>query len=179
MESPISVNWWVLALRGVAGVLLAIAAFAYTGMTLAVLIALLALYLFIDGILAIVAGARGRSWLMFTEGLFGLIAGFVTVLLPGLTALALALVIAAWAILTGIAELAVAIWLRRLIANEWTLAFGGVASIVLGVLMVIFPRAGLLAIVWIIGAYALVWGILLLGLAFRLRSHRGRLIVAP
>jgi uncharacterized membrane protein HdeD (DUF308 family) len=179
MELAITSNWWVLALRGVAGILLGIAAFALTGITLVVLIALFAAYLLVDGVLAIVAGTRGRSWLIVAEGALGVVAGLVAVLIPALTALALALLIAAWAILTGIAELAAAIRLRRLISNEWLLAGAGILSIVFGLLIALFPGAGLVAIVWIIGAYALVWGVMLLALAFRLRGHQGRLIVAP
>jgi uncharacterized membrane protein HdeD (DUF308 family) len=117
--------------------------------------------------------------LIAAEGALGVVAGLVAVLIPALTALALALLIAAWAILTGIAELAAAIRLRRLISNEWLLAGAGILSIVFGLLIALFPGAGLVAIVWIIGAYALVWGVMLLALAFRLRGHQGRLIVAP
>jgi uncharacterized membrane protein HdeD (DUF308 family) len=179
MELAIASNWWVLALRGVAGIVLGIAAFTLTGITLVVLITLFAAYLFVDGLLAIVAGARGRSWLVVAEGALGVVAGLVGVLFIPLTALALALLIAAWAILTGIAELAAAIRLRRLISNEWLLAGGGILSIVFGLLIALFPGAGLVAIVWIIGAYALVWGVILLALAFRLRGHQGRLMVAP
>jgi uncharacterized membrane protein HdeD (DUF308 family) len=179
MELAITSNWWVLALRGVAGILLGIAAFALTGITLVVLIALFAAYLLVDGVLAIVAGTRGRSWLIAAEGALGVVAGLVAVLFPALTALGLALLIAAWAILTGVAELAAAIRLRRLISNEWLLAGAGTLSIVFGLLIALFPGAGLVAIVWIIGAYALVWGVMLLALAFRLRGHQGRLILAP
>jgi uncharacterized membrane protein HdeD (DUF308 family) len=179
MESAITGNWWVVALRGVAGIILGIAAFAVTGITLAVLIALFAAYLFVDGVLAILAGSRGRSWLIVAEGVVGVIAGFVAVLFPALTALALAILIAVWAILTGIAELAAAIRLRRMINNEWLLGLSGIISIVFGVLIALFPAAGLVAIVWLIGAYALVWGVLNLALAFRLRGSHGSLMVAP
>jgi uncharacterized membrane protein HdeD (DUF308 family) len=179
MESAITGNWWVVALRGVAGILLGIAAFLVTGITLAVLIALFAAYLFVDGVLAILAGSRGRSWLIVAEGVVGVIAGFVALLFPALTALALAILIAVWAILTGIAELAAAIRLRRMIRNEWLLGLSGIISIVFGVLIALFPGAGLVAIVLLIGAYALVWGVLNLALAFRLRGSPGSLMVAP
>jgi uncharacterized membrane protein HdeD (DUF308 family) len=179
MELTITNNWWVLALRGIAGILFGIAAFLWTGITLIALIALFAAYLFVNGVLAVFAGVRGRSWLMVAEGVVGIIAGLVTVLIPALTALALALLIAAWAILTGIAQLAAAVRLRRLISNEWLLAGGGILSIVFGLLITLFPGAGLVAIVWVIGAYTLVWGAILLALGLRLRGHQGRLMVAP
>jgi uncharacterized membrane protein HdeD (DUF308 family) len=102
----------------------------------------------------------------------------LTILYPGITVVALAIVIGVWAILAGIAEVWAAVVLRRMIANEWLLGISGVLSIAFGVLVAIFPRSGLVAIVWIIGIYAIVWGILLVALGFRLRSSRGRLVVS-
>jgi uncharacterized membrane protein HdeD (DUF308 family) len=179
MELTITNNWWVLALRGIAGVLFGIAAFLWTGITLVALIALFAAFLFVNGVLAVFAGARGRSWLTVAEGVVAIVAGLITVLLPPVTALALALLIAAWAIITGITQIAAAVRLRSFISNEWLLAGGGILSIVFGVLIVFFPGAGLVAITWVIGAYAFVWGVILFALALRLRGHHGSLIVAP
>jgi uncharacterized membrane protein HdeD (DUF308 family) len=127
----------------------------------------------VDGVFALVAGALGRSWLLILEGVLGVVAGIIALVWPGITAIALLFVVAAWALLTGVAELAAAIRLRRLIRNEWLLVIGGVASVVFGILLVVNPRAGLLALVWLVGAYALVFGVILVGLAYRLRSSRG------
>jgi uncharacterized membrane protein HdeD (DUF308 family) len=177
MESAFVINWWVLALRGVAGILLGIAAFVVTGITLAALILLLAVYLFIDGAVALFAGIWGRSWLLIAEGVIGLAAGIAIVLRPGLALVLLALIVAVWAIFTGIIELGAAVALRRVIKGEWLLAAGGVLSIVFGVMVAIFPFAGLLAIVWIIGAYAIIWGVLFLALALRTRGMRAVVVI--
>jgi uncharacterized membrane protein HdeD (DUF308 family) len=178
MHSSITLNWWAIALRGVAAILLGIAAFALTGITLLVLLAVFVAYLFIDGVFALVAGVRGRSWILAIEGALGIIVGVIALVWPNVTLLALALLIAAWAILTGIAELAAAVSLRRVIRGEWLLALGGVLSIVFGIVVALFPAAGLFAIVYVIGAYALVWGVILLALAFRLRGYHRTPIVA-
>jgi uncharacterized membrane protein HdeD (DUF308 family) len=100
----------------------------------------------------------------------GIVASAVAILWPGITAFALVIVIAAWALLTGAFEIAAAIRLRKVIAGEWLLALSGVASIIFGFLMIAFPLAGALAIAYMVGIYALVFGVLLMALGFRLRS---------
>jgi uncharacterized membrane protein HdeD (DUF308 family) len=172
MDVAIAGKWWVLALRGLAGILLGIAAFAWPGITLLVLVILLGAYLLADGVLALIAGGLGRSWLLLLEGALGIVAGLLAVFWPAITAVVLLFLVAAWAIVTGVTELVAAIRLRRFIKREWLLVLGGVASIVFGILLVVWPAAGLLTLVWLTGAYALVFGALLLGLAFRLRGSR-------
>jgi uncharacterized membrane protein HdeD (DUF308 family) len=136
-------------------------------------------YALVDGISAITAGARaGRrgdrwGWLVF-EGIVGVAAGILTFFVPQLTAVALLFFIAFWAIITGIAEIAQAIRLRKLVKGEWMLGLAGVLSIVLGILLFASPGAGALALVWVIGIYAIIFGVLMLSLAFRLRSWARR-----
>ncbi|MDP9247969.1 MAG: DUF308 domain-containing protein [Candidatus Dormibacteraeota bacterium] len=172
-------RWWLLALRGVASILLGIAAFVVPGITLLVLVILFGAYLLIDGVLAIVAGAMGRSWLLVLEGAAGVIAGLLTLVWPGITAVVLLILTAAWAIVTGVAELVAAYRLRRIVRNEWLLILLGVASIIFGIALVIRPGAGLLALVYLIGAYCLLFGVLLVALALRLRSISTRGGVLP
>ena len=172
-------RWWLLALRGVASSLLGIAAFVVPGITLLVLVILFGAYLLIDGVLAIVAGAMGRSWLLVLEGAAGVIAGLLTLVWPGITAVVLLILTAAWAIVTGVAELVAAYRLRRIVRNEWLLILLGVASIMFGIALVIRPGAGLLALVYLIGAYCLLFGVLLVALALRLRSISTRGGVLP
>jgi uncharacterized membrane protein HdeD (DUF308 family) len=172
-------RWWLLALRGVASILLGIAAFVVPGITLLVLVILFGAYLLIDGVLAIVAGAMGRSWLLVLEGAAGVIAGLLTLVWPGITAVVLLILTAAWAIVTGVAELVAAYRLRRIVRNEWLLILLGVASIMFGIALVIRPGAGLLALVYLIGAYCLLFGVLLVALALRLRSISTRGGVLP
>jgi uncharacterized membrane protein HdeD (DUF308 family) len=173
-------NWWALALRGVAAILLGILAFAWPGITLFVLVLFFGAYMLVDGIFAIVAAVRAageedRWWLLLIEGILGVLAGLVAFFWPGLTALALLYFIAAWAIVTGIMEIVAAVRLRQEIEGEWALGLSGLLSVIFGVLLVVLPApAGLLSLVWLIGAYAVATGVLLLILAFRVRSEAGR-----
>jgi uncharacterized membrane protein HdeD (DUF308 family) len=173
-------NWWALALRGVAAILFGILAFAWPGITLFVLVLFFGAYMLVDGIFAIVAAVRAageedRWWLLLIEGILGVLAGLVAFFWPGLTALALLYFIAAWAIVTGIMEIVAAVRLRQEIEGEWALGLSGLLSVIFGVLLVVLPApAGLLSLVWLIGAYAVATGVLLLILAFRVRSEAGR-----
>ena len=172
----LSRNWWALALRGLAAILFGILAFAWPGITLFVLVVFFGAYMLVDGIFAIVAavraaGEQARWWLLLLEGVLGVGVGLVAFFWPGLTALALLYLIAAWAIVTGIMEIAAAIRLRREMVGEWALILGGALSVLFGVLLVVIPaRAGLLSLTWLIGAYAVVFGVLQVILAFRVRN---------
>jgi len=168
-------HWWLVALRGVVSILFGVAAFLWPGITLVVLVAFFGAYMFVDGILALVSALRfrheGERWVMLVlEGVIGVAIGVVTFLWPGITALAWLYTIAAWAIVTGILEIVVAARLRSILVGWVLLALAGIASIALGVALAAMPLAGLVAWVWLVGAYAIVFGILLVALAFRLRS---------
>ena len=169
-------NWWAIVLRGIAGILFGIITFLAPGISLAALVLLFGAYAFADGVLSIVSAVRRRGadrwWLLLLQGIVGIGAGVVTLLWPGITAIALLFVIAAWALVGGALQVAVAIRLRKVITGEWLLALGGVLSIAFGVLLVLFPGPGALALVIWIGAYAFVFGILLLVLGFKLRGLR-------
>jgi uncharacterized membrane protein HdeD (DUF308 family) len=177
MAAVLSKYWWLVALRGLAAVVFGVLALVWPGLTLNVLIYLLAAYLLVDGIFSIVAafrerGGRDRWWVDLLEGLLGVLAGLAIIVLPGLTALVLLYILAAWAVLTGILEIVTAIQLRRELQGEFFMILSGIASIAFGVLIALFPGDGLLAVVWIIGIYAILFGILLIVLAFRLRGYR-------
>jgi uncharacterized membrane protein HdeD (DUF308 family) len=173
----LSRNWWVVLLRGVAGILFGVFTFLAPGISLAALVLLYGAWAFADGVLAIATAVRRRGeadrwWVLVLQGVLGIAAGVVTLFWPAITALVLLYVIAAWAIATGVLEVAAAIRLRKVVAGEWMLALSGVLSIVLGVVLVLFPGIGALGVVFWIGAYALVSGALLVALAVRLRSRR-------
>ncbi len=175
MHTILARNWWAIALRGLFAVLFGVAAFVWPGITLVVLVLLWGAYALVDGIFALVAAVRaaerrGTWWPLVLEGILGIVAGVLTFIWPGITALVLLYLIAAWAILTGIAEIVAAVRLRRVLTGEWLLGLAGVVSIIFGVLLIVFPGAGALAVIWLIGAYALVFGIVLIVLGFRLRS---------
>jgi uncharacterized membrane protein HdeD (DUF308 family) len=172
-------NWGWIALRGAIAILFGLVALFYPTITLATLIMFFGAYALIDGIFMVVSAIANRHgeprWItLLLGGLLGIAAGVVTYTWPGLTAVVLLAVIAVWAILMGVFEVAAAIRLRRQLEGEWALIFAGLLSVAFGVFVVMRPRAGALAIVFWIGAYALISGIALLSLGFRLRSW-GRL----
>lgn len=175
MITSLARNWWVVALRGVFAVLFGILAFIWPGVTVGALVILYGAYALADGIFAVISAFRAaeahqRWWPFVWEGVFGIAAGLIAFIYPGITALALLYIIGFWAILTGIFEISAAIRLRREITGEWALGLGGLASLVFGILLIVFPGAGVLSVIWLIGAYAIAFGVLLLFVAFRLRG---------
>jgi len=166
--------WWALALRGLFAVLFGLLAFLIPGITLLTLVLLFGAYVLLDGIFDILAAIRSPShhWALVLEGIVGIVAGILTFVWPGMTAMVLLYLIAFWAIFTGVLEIVAGIRLRRALANELLLILMGVVSLFFGFLILIFPGAGALAVVLWIGAYAFVFGIMLLVLAFRLRGFR-------
>jgi uncharacterized membrane protein HdeD (DUF308 family) len=180
MLHSLTANWWALALRGLVAVLFGLLTFFLPGITLVTLVLLFGAYALVDGVFNLVAFFRVAShqWALLIEGVIGTIAGVLTFVWPAMTAIVLLYVIAFWAILTGIFEIIAGIRLRKVVTTEWLLLLTGVLSVLFGFLIVFAPGAGALAIVLWIGAYALVFGIFMLALAFRLRGHR-RLIAQP
>jgi uncharacterized membrane protein HdeD (DUF308 family) len=175
MNFVLARNWWSLVLRGLLGILIGIVTFISPGITLAALVFLFAGYALVDGVVSLAgamrAAAADERWgALLIEGIAGIVAAFVTVLWPAITALGLVYVIAAWSIVTGIAELVAAVRLRKYISGEWLLALGGIASVIFGILVAAVPLAGALVIALWFGAYAFVFGVILVGLGFRLRS---------
>jgi uncharacterized membrane protein HdeD (DUF308 family) len=175
MVHALAKNWWLLLLRGIAAIIFGLLAFAWPGLTLVTLILLYGAYALVDGVLAIIAaitgGVPGSRWWLAIVGLLGIAAGLVTFLTPGLTALVLLFFIAGWAIVTGVFEIIGAIKLRKEIDNEWLLILGGIISVLFGVGIMLAPGAGALALVWVIGAYSVVMGVIFVALAFRLKKH--------
>jgi uncharacterized membrane protein HdeD (DUF308 family) len=172
-------NWWAVVLRGVCAVLFGVGAFAWPGLTLAVLVLMYGAYALVDGVLAVVWAITRRQqgafpWSLFLSGLAGIAVGVITFGLPGLTALLLLYLIAGWAIVRGLFEVVAAIALRREIEHEWLLAASGALSIFFGIFLVAAPGAGALAVLWAIGAFAVVIGLLMVALGFRLRAMKDR-----
>jgi uncharacterized membrane protein HdeD (DUF308 family) len=175
MVHALAKNWWLLLLRGIAAIIFGLLAFAWPGLTLLTLILFYGAFALVDGVLAIAAaitgGVPGSRWWLAIVGLLGIAAGLLTFLTPGLTALVLLFFIAGWAIVTGVFEIIGAIKLRKEIDNEWLLILGGIISVLFGVGMMLAPGAGALALVWVIGAYSVVLGVIFVALAFRLKKH--------
>jgi uncharacterized membrane protein HdeD (DUF308 family) len=170
-------NWWAVALRGAAALVFGILTALWPDIGLTALVVLFGSFAIVYGVFNIITAVRRRRderrwWALLLEGVVSVAVGTVTLIMPDLTALALVYVIAAWAILTGILEIAAAIMLRRHIRGEWWLALAGMLSVAFGAVLAIWPGVGALALVLWIGAYAIVLGILLIALGFKLRRLR-------
>jgi uncharacterized membrane protein HdeD (DUF308 family) len=180
LSSILSRAWWLLLLRGVVAVAFGILTWVQPGISLAALVLLFGAYCMADGILGVwtaIAGPKDHEywWLLLLQGLLGIGVGALTFLAPGITALALLFYIAIWAVATGVLEIAAAIRLRKEVSNEWFLLLSGLASVVFGALLAAQPGAGALAVLWLIGSYAIVFGVLLLLLAFKTRRFARKL----
>jgi uncharacterized membrane protein HdeD (DUF308 family) len=172
-------NWWLLLLRGIVAIAFGILAFAWPGITLLTLIFFWGAYAVADGIFALWSaisgkggGEMGSRWWLVLVGICGVVAGLLAFVMPGVTALVLLLFIAAWAIVTGVLQVWGAIRLRKEIEGEWLLILSGLLSIAFGLILVVQPGAGALAVIWLIGTFAILEGCLLVALAFRLKKHK-------
>ena len=176
----LSRNWWTFLVRGIIAVLFGVAAFLWPGLTIATLVIVFGAYVVIDGILAIIDGISSREsndrwWLQILIGIAGIVVGLWAMAFPGLTAVGLMYFIAAWWLVTGVLQIIFAIRVRKEITNEWILILSGALSAILGLIFMIFPGSGALSLIWIIGLYAILFGILLIILAFRLKGLGTRL----
>ena len=166
----------MLLLRGIAGILFGILAFVWPGLTLLTLVVLYGAFALVDGVLSLIAAFSGSAkpvptWWLVVVGLLGIAAGIVAFVWPGITAIALVLLIGAWALVHGIFEIIGAIQLRKEIDNEWWLILCGALSVVFGLIVLFAPGAGALGLIWAIAAYSIAFGIMFVGLALRLRKH--------
>ncbi len=168
-------RWWILALRGLAAIAFGVLTFFTPGLTLLVLVLAFGVYALADGVfdlaMAVRKGREGEPWgALAFGGVAGVAAGVITLFRPTIGAMALLILIALRAIFVGMSEIATAIRLRKVIRGEWMLGLAGLLSVAFGLALVFFPRAGALAVALWIGAFAVVYGGLLVGLAFKVRS---------
>ena len=163
-------HWWVMLLRGIVAILFGVIAFLWPGLTLASLVLLVGVAFLSDGIASVAAGLRGRFWQSTLIGVVSILAGLATFFSPGLTAMALLYVIAFWAIVRGVFEILAAIEFRKVIEGEVLLGLAGLLSIAFGVFIILNPGAGALSIVWMLATYAVLLGVTLVILSFRLKS---------
>src|SRR6266446_267303 len=168
-------HWWVPVIRGIAAIVFGVIAFAYPGLTVAMLVLFFGAWVLIDGVFRIAGAIGGRAsdpeWgFHLVIGIIGIIIGFLTFHAPQITALAVIIYIAAWALMIGATEIATAIKLRREIKGEWFLILMGLLSIAFAALLLWNPLAGAAALIWIIAWYAVIFGVLGIFLGFRLRS---------
>ncbi|HEX7100429.1 MAG TPA: HdeD family acid-resistance protein [Acidimicrobiia bacterium] len=168
-------DWWTFVLRGFLAVAFGLAALIWPEITLIALVAVFGAYVLVDGIVAVIFSLGGRGNIRWWTALWGLIsvgAGVAVFMWPEITAMALVYLIAAWAFLTGVLEITAAIVWRREMRNEWVLIVSGALSILVGLVLAVFPGEGAISLVWLIGAYAVVVGVLLIVVGFRLRDLR-------
>jgi uncharacterized membrane protein HdeD (DUF308 family) len=175
MMDDLARNWGFIFLRGLAAIVFGVLTFAWPGLTLVSLVLLYGVFAIFDGVFAIGAAIRGGQaaprWWLALLGVLGLAAGVVTLAWPGLTGLLLLYFIAGWAIVSGVLQIIGAIRLRKEIEGEWLLIASGVLSVLFGVFVVANPGAGALGLAFAIGTFAVIYGVLLIGFALRLRSH--------
>ncbi len=175
MIAMLARNWWAIGIRGAAGILFGLVALFLPGATMLSLVLLFAAYVFVDGVFGIVSAVRAaraqeRWGLLVLEGLVDIAVAVVAVLWPGITVVAFVFLVAFWAIFTGILELAAAFRLEFIDGRGW-LIFGGIVSVLYGVLLIVAPMIGAVVLTWWLGAYALVFGVALVVLAFKLRAR--------
>lgn len=180
MLRMLSRNWWTFLIRGAVAILFGLAAIIWPGLTVSALVIVFGAYVIVDGIFAIADGVTGRGanshwWAEILIGIAGIVAGVWAMLFPGLTAIGLMYFIAAWWLVTGVLQIIYAIRVRREITNEWFLILTGALSAILGVAFMLFPGGGAISLIWVIGIYAIFFGIMLILLAFRLRGLGGEL----
>ena len=180
LAAVLSRAWWVLLLRGLIAILFGVLTWRQPGISLAALVLLFGGYSLVDGVLAVWAAIMGREehedwWVVLLWGLIGAGVGILTLLAPGVTAVALLFYIAIWAIASGIVQIVAAIRLRREIEGEWLLVLGGLASVAFGIVLMTQPVAGALALLWLIATFAVIFGVILVILSFRVRRFAGRL----
>jgi uncharacterized membrane protein HdeD (DUF308 family) len=181
LAAILSRNWWVLLLRGVIAIIFGVLVWVQPRISLEALVLLFGLYALVDGVLGVSTAITGQGehehrWLLLLWGLIGIGVGIMTIWAPGITALALLFYISIWAIAKGVLEIVTAIRLRREIRGEWLLILGGLASVVFGVLLMAQPVTGALALLWLIATYAVIFGVVLVILAFKARSFANQLV---
>ena len=170
-------HWWVLLIRGIAAILFGVIALFWPGLTAFVLLISFGIFAIIDGVFALITAFRRKAtddrwWSWLVDGLLSIIIGLMALFWPAATALAFVIWIAAWAVVVGIMRIIAAIKLRHEIEGEWALGLGGLLMVVWGILMAVLPASGILGLTWLIGGFALMIGVTLIALAFRLRRIR-------
>ena len=184
MVNILARNWALVAVRGVVALLFGLFAIARPGITLAALVILFGAFALVDGIFAVWSALfhrRGEPhWVaLLIGGIAGVVIGVVTLFMPSITAIVLLYFIAAWAIIRGVAEIAMAIELRKVLTGEWLLALAGVLSVLFGLFLMAFPGPGALAVILWIGVWAVILGVVLIALAFRLRGWSHHTAAGP
>lgn len=181
MDLMAGMRWWSVLIRGIVAIIFGLIALLQPGIALASLILVFGAYALVDGVFAIAAGLRApgsANWFLVIVGVVGVLAGIYAFVSPGLTALALLTLIGVWAVFTGVMEIIAAWRMRQVIENEFWLALSGIVSVIFGAYVLAFPGEGALAVIWIVGIWAIVAGVIYVLLSLRLRGVENRLTSA-
>lgn len=175
MRAFLAKYWWVFLVRGIVAILFGVLAFALPGITLASLVLVIGAYMLVDGALALWAAVTGQTaienrWLVGLQGVLGVAVGVLTFLMPGITAIGLLVFIVAWALAVGVLQIVAAIVLRKEIEGEFWLGLSGALSLLFAILVMVNPEQGAIAIIWAIGAYAIIVGAMLIAFSLGIRK---------
>ena len=168
-------TWWVLLLRGVAAIIFGVLTWMQPAASAAALVLVFGAYVFVDGLLGIYAAIKSRKesrhwWLVLLWGLTGVVVGVLTAINPAMTALVLTIYIGVWALMTGVLQIVAALRLRKEIQGEWVLVLGGLLSLLFGIFVLAQPGAGMMAMLWVLATYAVIFGVLMVILAFKIKK---------
>lgn len=168
-------SWWVLLLRGVVAIIFGVLTWMQPAASAAALVLVFGAYVFVDGLLGIYAAFKSRQqsrhwWVVLLWGLTGVVVGVLTAINPAITALVLTIYIGVWALMTGVLQIIAALRLRKEIQGEWVLVLGGLLSVVFGIFVLMQPGAGMMAMLWVLATYAVIFGVLMVILAFKIKK---------
>lgn len=168
-------SWWVLLLRGAAAIVFGVLTWMQPAASAAALVLIFGAYVFVDGVLGVYSAIKSRNesrhwWMVLLWGLTGVVFGVLTVINPAITALVLTIYIGVWALITGVVEIVAALRLRKEIEGEWLLVLGGLISVLFGAFVLAQPGAGMMAMLWVIATYAVIFGVLMVLLAFKVKK---------
>jgi uncharacterized membrane protein HdeD (DUF308 family) len=167
-------NWWALLLRGLAAIVFGVLTWLQPAASAAALVLVFGIYVLVDGVLAIISSFQSRQesrhwWVVLIWGLISAVVGLLMLFQPAVTALVMTIYIGVWALMTGVMEIVAAMRLRKEIQGEWLLILGGLISVLFGIFVLMQPAAGMMAMLWVLATYAVVFGVLMVILAFKVR----------
>ena len=168
-------SWWVLLLRGAAAIIFGVLTWMQPAASAAALVLVFGAYVFVDGLPGIYTAIKSRQqsrhwWVVLLWGLTGVVVGVLTVINPAITALVLTIYIGVWALMTGVLQIVAALRLRKEIQGEWVLVLGGLLSVLFGIFVLMQPGAGMMAMLWVLATYAVIFGVLMVILAFKIKK---------
>ncbi len=173
-------KWWTFVVRGLLAILFGILALMYPAVALLTVMVFIGVFWLFEGVVVLftVFGGKGRKLWPLIYSLLSIVAGGYVLTRPGISAIVLAVFIGFWAIVKGFAEIVTAIQIRKEIKGEFFLILAGLVSVLFGLILVFRPGAGVLALLWVLAVFAIVWGLLGIGVGFRLKGLKGAIDTA-